>query len=585
LPRSGGADPGLAPELSTGMPTFASTPIPVTANLKKLAAVYGAALVGVFVVVLLLRAQVISPVFALLPLGATVFFAIRQPPALEALEKATAQGAAAWKSLEARWHQVKDNRTFLEKRREADQLAQQLQGLSGEENRQITELKTRQREAQLAAFLQRFFVDDPRTKIRGVGSSRAITLRSYGIETAADVDQARIQQIDGFGPVITGAIVAWRRSLERQFVFNPNQPINPADIAAIKSKIAREYAQLEQKLRAAVADLQNCASQLQAVRTQLRTVAASVWNTKRQADLDAATYLRALSRRNRVIAIAAVSVAALFVPLWTTPVAPPKPATGPASSQSKDVPRDDNGPKMTPSTQQRSELSDNAAAKTSPPTNPPVVPAPTIPSVRESSPARSAPPPFGTGPTPQPPKEERIAPAVPAQPEREIVSGPESLLEPLTANIVLAIQTRLKSFGFAAPLTGVWDSATRDALRDFTVANQLDPSDTWNLTTQQRLRSNSAAPANKSFVGDWSSVACTLERGQEAPLSINSRRAKSNAGGACEFLKITYSGPAWRIQAICQVDRNRWNNITLTLNANRLTWSSERGVAQYFRCN
>jgi DNA-binding helix-hairpin-helix protein with protein kinase domain len=194
------------------MPTFAGTPTPVTANLKKLAAVYGAALVGVFVVVLLLRAKVISPVFALLPLGSSVFFAIRQPRALEALEKATAQGAAAWKSLEARWHQVKDNRTFLEKRREADQVAQQLQSLSGEENRQITELKTRQREAQLTAFLQRFFIDDPRTKIKGVGSGRAITLRSYGIETAADVDPARFPKIDGFGPVITGAIVAWRRS-------------------------------------------------------------------------------------------------------------------------------------------------------------------------------------------------------------------------------------------------------------------------------------------------------------------------------------------------------------------------------------
>jgi hypothetical protein len=103
------------------MPTFVGAPTPVTANLKRLAAVYGAALVGVFILVLLLRAEVISQVFALLPLGVIVFFAIRQPPTLEALEKATAQSATAWKNIEARWHQAKDNRPFLEKRRDADQ--------------------------------------------------------------------------------------------------------------------------------------------------------------------------------------------------------------------------------------------------------------------------------------------------------------------------------------------------------------------------------------------------------------------------------------------------------------------------------
>src|SRR5260221_4259051 len=163
--------------------------------------------------------------------------------------------------------------------------------------------------------------------------------------------------------------------------------------------------------------------------------------------------------------------------------------------------------------------------------------------------------------------------------------GLAPVLDASTPNAILAIQTRLRALGYAAPLTRVWESATRDALRDFKIANHLDPSDVWDLSTQEQLASNSATPIARSFIGNWSISECRLERDQDAPLSINSRRARSS-GGACEFLKISYSGPAWRIQALCQVDKERWSaNITLTLGGNQLTWASERGIARYFRCN
>jgi DNA-binding helix-hairpin-helix protein with protein kinase domain len=308
-------DPGTAPELSTSMPAFSGAATPISANMRHLALVYAAGLIAIFAVVVSLRLEVLPSLSAFLLTGAGAFLAVRQPKALEALEKTVSQATTAWRNLESNWQQVRDNRAFLTYRGEADEIIRQLQRLPIEENKEIADLKTKQHDAQLTMFLQRFYIDRPNTKIKGVGSSRKIMLRSYGIETAADVQQTRIQHINGFGPVITGAIVAWRKSLERRFVFNPNQPIDPSAVATIKAKIAGQHFQLQKRLQGTLTELQRSSTQLLSVRAHLRNAALSLWQAKRQADVDAATYLKIFSRRNRIIAIGLASCAALLLPL------------------------------------------------------------------------------------------------------------------------------------------------------------------------------------------------------------------------------------------------------------------------------
>jgi hypothetical protein len=175
------------------------------------------------------------------------------------------------------------------------------------------------------------------------------------------------------------------------------------------------------------------------------------------------------------------------------------------------------------------------------------------------------------------------------QPQREAppnpISATQSMPEPFNATAIKAIQSRLRSLGYASPVTGVWDSPTRDALFDFKIANHLNPSDELDLPTQQRLKSTSSIPVTQSFIGDWSTSDCQLLGNQVAPISLNSHRAKSSSGVTCEFLKIAYSRPSWRIQALCQAGEQRWSaNISLTLKGNELIWASERGIDHYFRC-
>jgi DNA-binding helix-hairpin-helix protein with protein kinase domain len=196
------------------------------------------ALLGALLSVILLRLQQPGPILGLFTLAGSAFLASRESKSAELAKKAISQAAAAWKNIEAQWSRVKDNRQFLEFRNQANNLVTQAQSLGGEENRLLADLKTRQKEAQLTQFLQQFYI--AHAKIKGIGRNRKIVLRSYGIETAADVDGNRIQQISGFGPAVAGTLIGWRKSIEKRFVFNPNQPINPAHIAAIKATVLKK---------------------------------------------------------------------------------------------------------------------------------------------------------------------------------------------------------------------------------------------------------------------------------------------------------------------------------------------------------
>jgi DNA-binding helix-hairpin-helix protein with protein kinase domain len=600
----GASDPGIAPDLSNLMPTFSGTASPITANMRTLAFTYMGALIGVFAAVLMFRAQVIPAQFVIPLLVAAVFFTIRQPKQLETIEKAAAQAGSAWKNIESQWGKVKDNTGFLTQRNLASDIIRQFQALQGEESRRLAELKVRQQEAQLTAFLECFYIDHPGTKIKGVGNGRKVVLRSYGIETAADVVQHRIQQISGFGPKLTGDIVAWRKSLERRFVFNPNQPINPADIATVKAQIVGQQIELEKKLRTAHSDLQNSSQQTQSLRMHLRNAAIAAWNAKGQSDLDASTYLRPFSRRNRIIAVAAASLLALMVPSSFRPPELPKAPVVSLNRASKSMPTAA-VPRALPNDQSRL----NQAAP-SPPLNikPPEADSSITERIIQPQPDSEV----GTwslSPTrdvqsadsgsvarepihQQEPQQE--APYLPSPLNNEPVERdfpakvelpPAPVLQSLNTRGITSIQGRLHALGYTTSVSGVWDTATRAALRDFKVTNHLDASTTWDIATQQSLEAVTALPVTRSFVGNWSTAECRLDPEQEAPLSINSYRAKSNAGGVCDFRQISNFGQGWRIQAVCHTSAERWASvITLKLDGAELIWSSGRGTARYFRC-
>lgn len=154
-------------------------------------------------------------------------------------------------------------------------LRNELEALPQAERKEIEKLHSTAHERQKQKFLDTCFIDN--ASISGVGPARKAALRSFGIETAADVTRARIMLVHGFGENLTRAILDWKASCERQFTFNPTAAVSQADRDAVRAKYAAKRMVLERALTAAPAQLeqlrQKAIAQLASLIPQLEAAA------------------------------------------------------------------------------------------------------------------------------------------------------------------------------------------------------------------------------------------------------------------------------------------------------------------------
>lgn len=137
------------------------------------------------------------------------------------------------------------------------------------------------RESQLHKFLSQFFIRQ--YKIPNIGATRVVTLASFGIETAADIERSRILGIRGFGEQLAAELINWRRGFESQFVFNPAKGVDPADIRAAEQRFAPKLKQAEGVLLAGLEQLTQLRQQR---RTQLSLEIQEATRQVKQAEAD-----------------------------------------------------------------------------------------------------------------------------------------------------------------------------------------------------------------------------------------------------------------------------------------------------------
>ncbi|RQN31093.1 helix-hairpin-helix domain-containing protein [Escherichia coli] len=143
---------------------------------------------------------------------------------------------------------------FIAKRAMLEKMKDEILGLPEEEKRALVALHDTARERQKQKFLEGFFIDV--ASIPSVGPARKAALRSFGIETAADVTRRSVKQVKGFGDHLTQAVIDWKASCERRFVFRPNEAVTPADRQAVMAKIAAKRHRLESALTVGATELQ-----------------------------------------------------------------------------------------------------------------------------------------------------------------------------------------------------------------------------------------------------------------------------------------------------------------------------------------
>lgn len=130
--------------------------------------------------------------------------------------------------------------------------------------RELMVMKSNRESRQRQAYLDRFSI--LRANISGIGPAKTATLISFGIETAADVNQTAVLRVPGFGDVMTGKLVAWRRGHESRFKYDrtPNAQ-DVADERALRGRFAAEKAKLESTIRNGLGTLRNAKACLDAL--------------------------------------------------------------------------------------------------------------------------------------------------------------------------------------------------------------------------------------------------------------------------------------------------------------------------------
>lgn len=144
---------------------------------------------------------------------------------------------------------------FASKRAALSKLRDEYEALPKAEKSDLERLHATAQERQRQCFLDTCFIDS--ATITGVGPARKAALRSFGIETAADVTRNKVMQVKGFGEGLTRAVMDWKATCERRFVFNPANAVSAADRNAVRAKIGARKIAIEAALSQGVADLQS----------------------------------------------------------------------------------------------------------------------------------------------------------------------------------------------------------------------------------------------------------------------------------------------------------------------------------------
>jgi DNA-binding helix-hairpin-helix protein with protein kinase domain len=118
--------------------------------------------------------------------------------------------------------------------------------LQSEFDREYKQLDSNRLKAQLDEFLKGYFIYA--AKISGIGKAKKAALASFGIETAFDINERDVLRITGFGPAKTRDLVAWRRSIEMMFRFDPTKHISPSELRALTTKYTFQQKELRDQV-------------------------------------------------------------------------------------------------------------------------------------------------------------------------------------------------------------------------------------------------------------------------------------------------------------------------------------------------
>jgi hypothetical protein len=188
-------------------------------------------------------------------------------------------GNAAWQRAAAAWFCQATPPDISDLRPPIEELKRNLDALVAEREARIRASAAAEPEAeQRSRYLATFRIEG--AKLANIGPARCAVLRSWGIDTAADVDASKISDIPGFGKNLTDKLVIWRDAKERAFVYNGAPIVDPLEVQRIDRDLASRRIKLMRELRERIAEVERRVGPFTRDRAALWTKVEAAFNAR-----------------------------------------------------------------------------------------------------------------------------------------------------------------------------------------------------------------------------------------------------------------------------------------------------------------
>ncbi len=275
-----GDDPALPSERPWSLPSDVELPDTTLKGFRKIISI-GLVLTGIIACSSLAEDGGLLGAFILYGLACAVWPRVSSEE-LSAANQAYSAAKAEWDFALGKWKQEASRNTFSEEYKSLDMARIELVDQPNERRRRIKKLEIQRESLQRQRYLDRYRID--RASIDNIGSTRTSILSSYGIETASDVDYRKIIQIPGFGDFLTSQLVEWRKYHERNFRFNPNEPIDQREINELNRELEVRRKNLLSKLQQGPNNLKRISNKIVTARSRLIPVLEKAWNSYKIAE-------------------------------------------------------------------------------------------------------------------------------------------------------------------------------------------------------------------------------------------------------------------------------------------------------------
>lgn len=162
---------------------------------------------------------------------------------------------------------------FQQRKADADGVIKSHDGARQDYERELQQAETDSKKIQLEEHLDKSLIRN--AKLKGITGDRILSLESFGIETAKDVDILHNQKVPGIGPVLSQRLFDWRFRLASSF--RPKQGLPESEKRRVATRYAPVLLPLGQAIQAAINDLEKIAASHSASEAEVvKGIAAAV---------------------------------------------------------------------------------------------------------------------------------------------------------------------------------------------------------------------------------------------------------------------------------------------------------------------